>query len=191
MLSYCPGNWIVNPGWEEAALYTALGQQGRGGSGSCLWRCSSYLKGSIQSVKSHQTQLLGVPRKGVYEMIPLGVTSGCLWAVFFVQEASEKCHCDCEGETQPVLGWVSCKQVHWNLASSRKHSQHVKPCSPELLKSFAYLAVVKLVWRWNSDQENEGQMCLLCSYIWGDEYYRCHSEHWQNLCWSSGIETSL
>ena len=26
----------------------------------------------------HQAQLLGVPRKGVYEMIPLGVTSRCL-----------------------------------------------------------------------------------------------------------------
>ena len=95
----------------------------------------------------NQAQLLGVPRKGVYEVIPLGVTSRCLWAVFFVQEASEKCRCDCEGETEPVWGWVSCKQVHWNLASSRNHSQHVKPCSPELLKSFAYLAVVKLVWQ--------------------------------------------
>lgn len=110
-----------------------------------------YLKSSVQSVKSHQAQLLGVPRKGDYELIPLGVISRWLWAVFFVLEASEKCHCDCEGEREPVLGWVSWKQVHSNLASSRNHSQHGKPCSPELLKSFAYLAVVKLVWRWNPE----------------------------------------
>lgn len=77
-----------------------------------------YLKSSVWSVKSLQAQFLRVPRKGVYELIPLGVTSRWLWAVFFVPEASEKCHCDCEGETEPVLGRVLWKQVRWNLASS-------------------------------------------------------------------------